>query len=515
MRKKGKVILFTLSMALVSSGAFAQIPSDITSHWAEGQIKQGLEKGWVKGYPDGMFKPNQPITRAEFVTMVNQAFQFTETSDVPFHDVPAKSWYAQEVMKARAAGYISGYRDGTFKPTTPVSRQEAAVIIGRLMGLPEEPQAANQFSDVLPDWSRGAIGAVVSKGVMKGFTTGTFLPYRSLTRAELIKILDLVVEKLSVVETTSYDKAGIYGPKEGKEVFGGNLVLDAAGITIQNLIVQGNLTITKNVGEGEITLRNIKVNGKTIVRGGGPQSIHLVDTELGEVEVNKEKGKVRLAASGSSEINRVHLLSPSDLQEHELKGKGFDTVVVSDSVPKGSTLMLTGEYDTVEIYAEGITVNIPNGSKVKKLILHSKVKIDGMGNIENATILANGVSFAKKPNQVVLGNGITLVYYDEDHSSSGDDGGSSGQPPSETWKEAPAFVLTNILKGAVETGKADEIRIFHQGQPLGLPGQYMIEGDGEFNFVIDGAEPLEVYEIKLYKNGTEISGTQKVVTRLL
>lgn len=72
--------------------AFAQ-PSDIKGHWAEKQINDWVNKDLAKGYPGGTFKPDNSITRAEFITLVNRAFGFTEKAQVSFSDVSSKDWF--------------------------------------------------------------------------------------------------------------------------------------------------------------------------------------------------------------------------------------------------------------------------------------------------------------------------------------------------------------------------------------------------------------------------------------
>ncbi|MCX5780363.1 MAG: S-layer homology domain-containing protein, partial [Firmicutes bacterium] len=81
-------------------------PSDIQGNWAEPQITAWLDKGIVHGYPDGTFKPDSSITRAEFVTMTNQAFGFSASVPMQYTEVHTSDWYAGEIAKAQAAGYV-------------------------------------------------------------------------------------------------------------------------------------------------------------------------------------------------------------------------------------------------------------------------------------------------------------------------------------------------------------------------------------------------------------------------
>jgi hypothetical protein len=106
-------------------GCVAANPSDIQGHWAQSQIQTLVSKGVLSGYPDGTFKPDNAVTRAEFATMTNKAFGFATAGSANFSDVKAGDWFASEVGKAQSAGYIAGYPDGTFKPGNQVTREES------------------------------------------------------------------------------------------------------------------------------------------------------------------------------------------------------------------------------------------------------------------------------------------------------------------------------------------------------------------------------------------------------
>ncbi|MGI6144056.1 MAG: S-layer homology domain-containing protein, partial [bacterium] len=95
-RKKPLVILLTAVMilGLLPTAAFAASFKDVEGHWAQQQIETWLQKGLVSGYPDGTFRPNQPVTRAEFVTFVNRAFGIKAAGgEEVFSDVPASAWF--------------------------------------------------------------------------------------------------------------------------------------------------------------------------------------------------------------------------------------------------------------------------------------------------------------------------------------------------------------------------------------------------------------------------------------
>lgn len=187
------VIIFALGMP--AQVAHANSASDISGHWASKQIQEWIDKGYVRGYEDGSFKPNNPITRAEFAVLVNKSFGFTETIPVFFNDVSEADWFYGAIATARAAGYIGGYEDGSMKPNSPITRQEAAAIVAKLKDLDKNSGAANIFTDakLIPEWSKGHIGAASAAGYMKGYEDGSFQPLKNITRAEAVVVLDKVI----------------------------------------------------------------------------------------------------------------------------------------------------------------------------------------------------------------------------------------------------------------------------------------------------------------------------------
>ncbi|WNS41877.1 S-layer homology domain-containing protein [Paenibacillus sp. MMS20-IR301] len=165
---------------------------DYEGHWAQQTIQSWLDKGLLKGFADGSVKPNQTVTRAEFMALVNRSYQFTATSTVGFQDVPSASWAYAEVSKAVAAGYIQGFNN-EMRPNAPINRQEAAVIVSKLLKLsPGNTEALSVFRDAgqIAAWSKGSVAAAVAAGVLKGYPDGTFGPAKALTRAESLSLLD-------------------------------------------------------------------------------------------------------------------------------------------------------------------------------------------------------------------------------------------------------------------------------------------------------------------------------------
>ncbi|RIE14813.1 DUF1566 domain-containing protein, partial [Candidatus Cryosericum hinesii] len=207
--------------SLIPANTFAVAASDISGHWAQVKIQSWIDKGLIKGYPDGTFKPDQNVTRAEFMTLANRAFGYTTVVPITYTDVKAGSWYAPEVAKAKAAGYISGYPDGTMRPENPITREEVATIVARIKNLTSDANAADKYSDAskIGSWSKGQVGAVTSAKIMQGYPDGSFKPQGLMTRAEVVvasdnalyyttPVANIAVSAITVTPTTMALTAG-------------------------------------------------------------------------------------------------------------------------------------------------------------------------------------------------------------------------------------------------------------------------------------------------------------------
>jgi len=171
---------------------------DIAGHWAEAAIRKAVEKGLVMGYKDHSFKPNAAITRAEFAVMLTRVLTVEGDGKQPSFKDEANiaSWAKEALEKAVRAGILGGYTDGTLRPNGGLTRAELAVMIARALKLDEQKDAAASFTDYanLPEWAKGAIGAVVAKGLMQGKEGGKFDFSEVATRAEVTVILVRVLE---------------------------------------------------------------------------------------------------------------------------------------------------------------------------------------------------------------------------------------------------------------------------------------------------------------------------------
>jgi len=165
--------------------------TDIESHWARDSVQKLVEKGIVKGYDDYRFEPNATLTRAEAAVFIARAYNLKPSGSVgTFPDVPANHWAKDAVSAAAARGIVRGYPDGTFRPNDPVTRAEMTVMAALASGTIGKVPSKPTFADVAPDhWAAPYIYAFLGDGRLQGFKDGTFRPNGRATRAEFATLL--------------------------------------------------------------------------------------------------------------------------------------------------------------------------------------------------------------------------------------------------------------------------------------------------------------------------------------
>jgi len=399
-----RVATLILSIGLLFSAfasAFgAAAATDTKGHWAEAQLNDWMQQGLLKGYDDGSAKPDEPITRAEFMALVNRVYRWTDKADIHFKDLKVSDPAYADVQIAVKVGYIQGYGDQTIRPGNRVSRQEAAMIVSRLQKLQGNAEAALSFADSLsfPEWGKEAIGAVVQSRIMNGYEDNSFRPARPITRAEATVTLQSVI---GVV----FDTAGTYGPASGKETIDGNVTITAPGVKLRNMDITGNLRIAASVGAGDAHLDDVTVLGQTFVNGGGEQSIYINLSTLFGVDVDRSPDDpVRIVTTGTT-IQQVDVQTPVTIEQSDGSGMTGGVQTVNINAPT-KILIQGGQIHLVDVgpNAGGSTVSLGNGAHVSEMHAESPVNVSGYGTIDKAILFTSpdGILFEIQPGSTFL-----------------------------------------------------------------------------------------------------------------
>lgn len=171
------------------------------SHWAYSYINTLSQKGIISGYDDNTFKPENNVTREEFVKMIIAASGlYNAEAECEFTDVPKNAWYYRYVASAVESGIISGTDDGSFGAGANITRQDVAVIAARILehfgkSVKAETTSLTDIESV-SDYAQSSVKMLSAMGIINGFDDGSFMPHNALTRAEAATIISKLINSL-------------------------------------------------------------------------------------------------------------------------------------------------------------------------------------------------------------------------------------------------------------------------------------------------------------------------------
>jgi hypothetical protein len=156
---------------------------------------------YVKGYPNGAFMPDAYISRSETAAIIYRLLKASleiHRYYEKFPDVARNAWYAESVSYLAENNIILGYPDGELKPGNPITRAEFATIISKFDGL--IPDTANDFNDIAGHWAADYIISACEKGWISGYPDGTYRPDNYITRAEVVSSINRVLHRMILDE---------------------------------------------------------------------------------------------------------------------------------------------------------------------------------------------------------------------------------------------------------------------------------------------------------------------------
>jgi len=346
--------------------------TDTVGHWAEGEIEKWSGKGLLQG-SDGLFRPDELITRAEMAIVIDRVMNYRVQATNNFSDLD-NSWYTDAILRANAAGIIRGDQ-GAVRPMDNITRQEAAIMICRALNIPAVP-GTTAFSDdaVIDSWAKEYVKALSAKGLISGVGDNRFAPRENITRAAVVKLLDNAIAEI-------YTSAGTFTGDSSS-----NVIVNADGVHLSNMVINGDLIIAEGVGNGSASLNNVTVTGTVFVKGGGRNTVSINSSNIALLTINRTEGDVRVTASGSSRISQTIILTGGTLEELSgLTGQGFENVDLGSAPPDpGVNANLTGRFNHVSPIANGSSIRI-NGY-ASDLDIHAASVISGTFSSANISI---------------------------------------------------------------------------------------------------------------------------------
>lgn len=423
LKRTGKRALAML-LCMLLAVSVSLLPSQTAS--AASWVTPYLEKlkSWdvVKGDPGGSMRPDSPITRAEFVAMMNRAYGYTDLGPIPFKDVHPKDWFYEDICKAYTAGIFKGHDNATAAPNAPLTREQAITLLARNMRLDEIPGEVIDFTDGrdFSPYSRGYVRAAILAGIIDGYADGTCRPQQNVTRGEAMKMLCVGIGSL-------INEPGVHAPGG---VFG-SLTINCTNVTLRDTIITGDLYISGGVSLGDVVLENVQVRGRIIIAGGGSSelgknSILLRGVDTSTLIVDAPTGQyISVLTEGRTHITNGLFRSDAFLEDGcrdgygilnvSLEGSSGDSFTLAGNLENvvnrtpNSTLIL-GDADasrvTIDEKATNSTLRLEVNAAADEVNLDVGTKVEGTGDIGHLTINSPDSTTTMLPDKITIRPGL-------------------------------------------------------------------------------------------------------------
>jgi hypothetical protein len=384
-------------LSAMSLTAFAAYSDVSESHWAGEAIEKWSGMGIVQG-SEGQFRPGDAITRGEFAVIVDRMMRYQTQGQNVFTDLD-QQYYTEAMLKAAYAKVFQG-SGGLVRPKDFITRQEAFVVLSRVLGLEavagDRTELLGKLSfsdkDLVPDWALGAVVALSQKGVVQG-TDGKVNPLSSISRAEVITLLNRAVA--DIISEGDTDTTGADG----------TVIVNAPGVVLKDMEIKGDLIVAQGVGSGDLTLENVTVDGRMIVRGGGENSIILTGTSHVQTVVleKTDAGALRIVTKGEAQVETVVVADGKD--DVILTGAFGTAVIAAEGI---SIKVRDAKINEVKVTAPSVVLEVAKGSEIKTVAIESKnVAVGGEGKVETVQAKADGAKIDVVGAKVEVAQGVT------------------------------------------------------------------------------------------------------------
>lgn len=371
MKCKNTIAMVLAGAMLLPSNAFAADLSqyrDFPNDWSAKSLEQSIDNGLLNG-SNGMIDAKGLLTRAQMAAIVSRSFGAAKTASLDdYRDVLPSAWYYSDMGKAVKMGAFQG-ANGLLNPDAPITREEAFTVLARAFALEGGGSATlKDFVDggTVSSWASESVAALVAGGYVNG-ANGMLNLKNNITRAEFAKVITGMAASYVGAEGVS-----------GKTVEG-NVIVRESGASLSGMTINGDLIIADSADK--VSLDNVKVTGRIVIRGGA-DAVGIKDTTTGKgVLVSSPNGAAAISVSGGS-VGTV--TAKSDLS---LSGS-VSNVAVTDK----ATL-------TVEKNASVGTVTVSAAGS----------KVTGDGKVTNVQANANNVTVTSKGAKVTAGSGVSGV----------------------------------------------------------------------------------------------------------
>lgn len=392
-RRVMALVALFLVVSLLPTVAGAATYSDTVNHWASSAIETWSARGVIQGN-NGRFRPNAPITRGDLAIIINKILNLSVESSEKFYDLEQCTAAQRSAMlRLNAAGIMMG-SNGYMRPRAYISREEAAVVLARLVRIDGSNGYSVRFSDnsEISSWAVAQVNEMRSRGYISGRSGNKFEPKANITRAEVVQILDGMFSNY-------YNKSGTYTTSSL-----GNVVVNAGGVILSQITIKGDLIITPGVGSGTTSLKDVLVEGDIYLMGGslslsGMTNVNTVYHQKMDTAVSK----YTIAPPSSVEAIKMEANTAAFTLDGAVR-----TLTLNSS---GKTVKFTNALiQSLTVNATDIILATDNNTSISSGILHNSIQMTGAGLFAELTANsgANGSSLERQPKKITVAGNTTV-----------------------------------------------------------------------------------------------------------
>lgn len=398
-----KTSIFIISILMILGFSTVSLAyTDTEGHWASDVIDELSNKKIINGYSDGTFKPDDSVTRAEFIAIVNRMLGLTTESSKYIPDISRHDWFYSDIRKAVEAGILKGNEEGYVRPNDTITREEAVVILARAFKVTQAPGTGIKFEDrsEVSNWARESVYTFVKYGYINGYYGNLIKPKENVKRAEVLTIIKRIIPNILTED--------IY---EG--IIQGNTLLVDNNIVLRNATISGNLIIKESI-ISTLKVNNVDVKGNLIIektddiitkiRVSGSvielykdkreQSLKYVDKDYGiSFAIPARATVIELGRNQEIDYKKKDLIAINILQDDNYYLKSVSTIA-RDEAKKYANLFIEKEEGTIQ-NAEYVLYDDNDKSQMIVIKRENIVYVLVFSNIVSENVVDNVLSTMK------------------------------------------------------------------------------------------------------------------------
>ena len=341
MNKKRTLAMLLAGAMLLPANAFAASPEDFTdfpTDWSAAGLRSAVQNGLLNG-SNGQINSSGLLIRAQMAAIVNRAFAARKTADLSvYSDANTSAWYYNDLELAVAMRTFQG-ANGKLNPETPITREEAFVVLARAFALESgDTSVLNNYTDgaSVSAWAQSSVAALIENGYVNG-ANGKLNPKTSITRAEFAKVIS--------------EMASTYADADDSlsATVDGSVIVRENSVSLSGKTINGDLIIADGVSR--IDLTGVTVTGRIVLRGG-ESGVTFKDTKAGKGII----ANADIAVSGS--VDNIIVAQGSAITVNS--GASVGSINVN---AEGAKITGAGKVGTVKANANNVTVTT-TGTKV-------------------------------------------------------------------------------------------------------------------------------------------------------